>query len=400
MARADVIIAGGVGVNNRNGIQSGYPVKTADNTIYYFYIDQGQNLYWIKTTDAGLEWTDPAPVTAAVVVQTLSVWFDKWTPGNSGTLIHLAYQESNDDNVFYRNFDVSSDSMVAQTTIFDGGTTGTIANCCVAITRTIGGNLLCMGDIDGGTEVFVSRSVDVGANWTARATTGGPEGADYYLLFPGFAADNQDAICIFWDRSASEISRKLYDDSGDAWSEDSIATSMTAVASSTATPHFSGVADDANNKILLIAWNARDTANADLRFWTIDESAITEGTAVVSNGTDDQTLCALALQTSTGDLYAFYGGKSDGSETVGTAINIYYKISTDDGATWGAETKISETARNYDTLFTCPLFTGDLVITYQSQVAAGNDNVLISALLPESGGGGVATSIFGGGVVR
>lgn len=379
--RADIMVASSLAANFRNGTQAAYKVHTA-TAVYVFQISSLDNgLHWSKSTDGEITWSDPVIVSVTGAVQGFAVWYDKWTPGNTGTIIHLAYFESTTDDVFYKQLDTNGDTLGSEITVFAGASTGTVTNTCIAITRAIGGNIYVAFDIDGGTEKGFYRSTDGGGSFASR--TESMEGADYFLLAPGFAADTQDIICIFWDRSASEISRKLYDDSGNSWAETSIATSMTAIASTTCTPHFSITVDDPNNKILLVAWTNRDTANADLRFWSIDETTITEGTNVVENGTDDQTMCALAYESVSGDLYAFYGGKSDGSETVGTAINIYYKISTDDGTTWGSETKITQTARNFDILFTSPIFATDLTVMYQAQTT-GVDVLLASAKLPTS----------------
>jgi len=69
-------------------------------------------------------------------------------------------------------------------------------------------------------------------------------------------------------------------------------------------------------------------------------------------------LCAIGIDTDTGYWYVFYGGKSDGSETFLTSINVYYKVSTDAGATWGPETLLTPLIRNIKSLVTTPRFTG------------------------------------------
>jgi hypothetical protein len=397
MARADIVIDPIAGAQRSS--QSSYIVKTPGDVIYAVFCSQTDvGLYWAKSTDGGFTWSDDSLFTSLVKVlgtnSGYSVWYDKWTPGNTGTIIHIAYFEQNGDDVFYRSLDTATDTMGSEITIFAGGSSAAPNNTCISITRAIGGNLYCGFDIDGGTETGFYRSVDAGANWTSRTDVNEAANTDYYLLAPGFAADTQDIICIYWDRSNSELSRKLYDDSGDSWGESSISTGMTAISSSTACPQFSITVDDANNKILLVAWTNRDTANADLRFWTIDESAITEGTNVVLNSTDDQQLCAIGLATDTTTIYVFYGGKSDGSESVGATINIYYKTSGDGGATWGAETQLSTVARNFDYLMTFPIFTGDFGAWYDSQTG-GMDNLLYSALLPSGGGGGNVNLLAG-----
>lgn len=398
MARADVVVSL-TASSIQEGSQSGYMVKTPGAVVYCFFASQvDNNLYWTKSSDGGFTWTDPVSVKALGGASSgFAVWYDKWTPGNTGTVIHLAYFEQTGDDVFYRGLDTSGDTLGTETTIFAGASTAAASNTCISLTRAIGGNLYCAFDIDGGTETGFYRSTDAGSTWGSR-TDVNEATSDYYLLAPGYAADTQDIICIYWDRSADEISRKLYDDSANTWGETSIAASMTDLSSATADPQFSICVDDANNKILLAAWSNADTLNADLRFWTIDESAITEGTNIVQNSTDDQGMVALALATDATTLYAFYGGKSDGSETFPTAINIYYKTSTDGGTTWGSETVLTTLTKGYDYLMTFPVFTGDFGAMFASQTTA-LDTLLYSALHP-SAGGGLTVPLLAGGVVQ
>jgi len=123
-----------------------------------------------------------------------------------------------------------------------------------------------------------------------------------------------------------------------------------------------------------------------LRFWAIDESAITEGTNVVLNSGDDQQMCVLSLATDTTTFYCFYGGKSDGSETAGGTINIYYKTSTDAGTTWGSETLLNENGGIFDYLAAPMIITGDFGALYQFN-AASIDVLYFSAIFPSSGQG-------------
>jgi len=136
--------------------------------------------------------------------------------------------------------------------------------------------------------------------------------------------------------------------------------------------------DIANSRIVVVAWNGVDTANADLLGWTVTESAITAFTTpVVSNGTDDQGLCAITTDLATGDWYCFYGGKSDGSETFLTAINIYYKVSTDDGATWGPETALTTSTSDSSWIAATPRWTTHFTVAFNDDVAL--DELMASA---------------------
>jgi hypothetical protein len=206
------------------------------------------------------------------------------------------------------------------------------------------------------------------------------------ILLPDYdAADTQDMLAIFWDASANEISRKLYDDSANSWAETSIATSMTDSAATTAFPNFAVAPDPTNTRHVLVAWSAVDTANADLRCWTVDSGTITEVTNVVLNSVDDQGLTAICIDTYNSIWWVFYAGKSDGSETHTTALNIYCKASTDSGSTWGAEMQLTSATRDISWMVTVPrtlfpLATPPLIAFHNNLV---NDEIMASVPLAQ-----------------
>lgn len=320
-----------------NEASSKYLVETPDGVLYLIYIDVNVDVSFIKSMDGGRSWSSPTTIFEGSTTA-LSIWYDRWSGINAG-LIHCAYSDSGTDDTFYRSIDTeSSDALGTQTTIFAGASTA--ANGHTSITRARGGNLYCKTVIDAGAEGGFFRSTDVGATWESRTVDEPIATQDRMILLPGFAADNQDIIAFFWDASANEISRKLYDDSGNSWAESSIATSMvesTVIGRMT----FSATVDLANSQLILVAWSGENTVNAELRCWTVTESAITEVTNVVSDSGGNQSLCAVGIDLTTGHWIVGYAGKSDGSEILSTA-KIYYKISTDQGNTWGAETAFAD----------------------------------------------------------
>jgi hypothetical protein len=294
----------------------------------------------------------------------------------------MAYTESATDDTLYRTINTeSSDALSTQTVIFAGTSTATGGH--LSITRAVGGNVYCKTVIDAGAEGgfyrLLNANVPNGAWDAARTVDETIATTDQMILLPDYdAADNQDIMAIFWDASAEEISRKLYDDSGNSWSETSIATSMTDQVATTAFPHFAVAMDIANTRHVLVAWSAVDTANADLRCWTIDSGSITEVTNVVLNSVDDQGLCAISVDLVTGWWWVFYGGKSDGSETFSTAVHLYCKVSKDSGSTWGSETKLStqSTAPNMKWLVACPrLYLGPQIAAYVNDLTVDELNV-------------------------
>ena len=317
-----------------------YVFETNAGVLYLVYIDSALDVVFSKSTDGGKTWSAGTAVFTGSAVQ-VSAWFDRHS-GISGGLIHCAYAESATDDVFYRSIDTANaDSLSSQTTIFAGASTaGTTSS--ISIARTRGGNLLCVGTFDGGTESWAKKSTNVGANWGDISSPMEGAANDTILLAPGFAADNQDALAIFWDSDASEVSRKIYDDSGDSWAETSIAGTMTTLTPGTAFPNMAIAPDLANSQLVMVVWSANDLANADLRCFTITESAITEtANNVIQNSSDDQSLCAISIDTTNNDWYAFYCGITGGTQTAQTFLSVCYKVSTDDGATWGSEQRLS-----------------------------------------------------------
>lgn len=377
----EVIAAQTTGLVQFNGGGTQYLVQKSDGTLVLFYVDTGSDVAVRYSTNRGLTWSTPTIVFAGTVTA-LSVWYDRWS-GISADLVHVAYTESATDDTLYKYVDIADPSLFVlstQTTIFAGTSTATGGN--LSITRARGGNLYCHTMIDAGAEGGFYRSTDVGATWGARTVSEAIATTDQIILLPGWAADNQDIMAFFWDASANEISRKLHDDSANTWSETSIAASMVDQAATTAFPHFAAAVDITNSRNLLVAWSAVDTLNADLRCWHVTESAITEVTNVVLNSTDDQGLCAIGIDVNTNYWYVFYGGKSDGSETFLTSINIYYKFSTDSGSTWSNELQLTGAAKDITWLICVPRFYSYFTLAYHNDIALDEIMIIATANRP------------------
>jgi hypothetical protein len=311
-------------------------------------------LVYLKSTDGGRSWSNNIALDTSVNLTQVAVWYDRWSGINSG-LIHVAYVETGGDMVKYISIDTeNSDTISTVVNVFDGASTA--AGGWLTITRARGGNLAIVYNIDAGVETGFSISTDVGATWNSFSNPTEAVSNDQFLLFPGWGADDQDLMLFYWDSSDDEISVKYYDNSADTWSETSIAASMVDVtaASGNPLPHMTGAVDLANSQNILVAWSAVDTANADLRCWTVTQSSQTEVTNVVQNSGDDQGLVAMTV-ASNGDWYVYYGGKSDGSETYPTAMKPYYKVSVDQGSTWSAEMELLQTTRNIVQIYTFPV---------------------------------------------
>lgn len=383
--RADVVLGQTTAIIQFNGAGSQYLVQTPTGDLYAFYGDSGSDLAFKKSTDGGLTWSNPKIIFAGTITA-FSIWYDRWSDIAAG-LIHLAYTESGGSDTLYRTVNTeSADALSTQTTIF-AGVSAVTTGSALSITRARGGNVYCKTTIDAGAEGGFYRlpnaNVPNGAWDAARTNTEALATLDNWMLVPGFAADNQDIMCIFCDASVTELSRYIYDDSANTWAETSIDATITELTPATAWPNFAVAVDIANSRIVLIAWSAIDLVNSDLRCWTITESAITAKTEVVLNSTDDQGLTGICIDLQTGWWYAIYAGISSGGETWPSAVNLYYKCSQDAGTTWGPETKLTDVANNIAWLATVPrLYKGDIVVAYHNNIALDEIRVNASTRRP------------------
>ena len=320
------------------------PVWIDVNTAYIFYQDGSSDLVYQKTTDGGATWATAVSIKVATLVKA-SIWYDRWTPGNAGTLIHIAYTEVAGDDVLYRNLDTLDDSLSTEVVVF-AGTTFTDVNWdtgVVDIVRARGGNLYLgfWGDADG--EFGFYRSTDDGATWASRSDLADGNAVDQIFLLPGNETDKDDIWCVYWDRSANRITVKVYDDSEDDWViETVISPGMTDDVSYY---QMSAAIRHSDNHVIIAAWTEIDAATADLKIWDAvlsiapADADVTALTDVVSN-LDASAQVAVLINQQNDDIYVAYlkGG------TWEATVDVKYKKSTDGGTTWGSEQSYSEAA--------------------------------------------------------
>jgi hypothetical protein len=358
---ADVVIDAAFGSPALRGIRA-QAWKDSD-TGYQFYIDDDGTFGYSKTTDGGATWGAQVEIAAATTHIAFDIWFDKWTPGNSGTLIHTVYFDTTNDDVIYRSVDVADDSLSTAVVIEAESTAVADTGCHCSITRAIGGNLYVSWDVDNGAEIGFEVSTDVGASWSAL--TAGIEAADDWLVLLPAAntGDTQDVLGIYHDADADALTAKWYDASAPGWTESSsIATVVENTTDLTTQYPFAASIRHSDGMLIVAVLTERDSITADHRVFEIDRTAgafaITELTAITTD-IDDHYYPQVFIDQNTDDIYVAYAGKRDGSEVLSTAGNSesYYTKSTDDGSTWSAgDTAYSEsTAGNGITKIWAPL---------------------------------------------
>lgn len=316
------------------------PVWIDESTGYVIYVDSTGDPSWSKTVNGGANWSAATVIHAGTTTR-LSIWYDRWTTGDTGTRIHVAYNDTGTHDIFYRDLDTNGDSLGTERTVFSGVdfSVGQWHEAVVDITKARGGNLYIAFWGDGAGEYGFYRSVDNGVNWGARSDVADGNEADGILLMPGAEADDQDIWCIYWDRSADEISLKVYDDSGNSWGETLISAGMVADNSYY---QISAAQRHSDNHVFLAAWSEIDAATADLKTWDIGGSASIVAKTDVLTDTAEAAQAAVLINQQNDDIYVAYLKGANWGDTV----DVHYKKSDDGGANWGAEQDYSEGAND------------------------------------------------------
>jgi len=324
-----------------NGLYGPYWIDT--QTAIIVYIDFMGDVQFSRTTDGGVNWSATEIIDGSA--KNMSCWFDQETPGDSGTKVHVTWLDSTGvegaNEAFYVNIDVSDG---AQGTIRTIDNTLTINGPYeeenrIAITKTIGGNLLMA--LSTQVEIECYRSVDSGVNWTDRSDpfeTGNQE--DWLLLYPANTADNNDVCGIFWDRSTNEISMKMYDDSENTWTETIISGSMSDDSQHI---NMDAAVRHSDSHILFAAHSNDDSSTDDLMTWDLTPNSITSPTVTAkTNIFTDQAESAqtsVLINQQNDDVYVSHlkGG------TWQNLTDIVFHKSDDRMGTWGSEQAYNET---------------------------------------------------------
>ena len=145
----------------------------SSTTVGYWFYKDGDNLFkYSKTSDGGQSWGAGVTISTTGNIIAHDVWFDKWTPGDSGTLIHTCYFGTSTDDVFWRTLNTSGDGLGTERIVFAGATfTQSSANPFCSVTKTRSGYIYVAYDGDAGAEKGLFRSTDSGTSWSANLST-------------------------------------------------------------------------------------------------------------------------------------------------------------------------------------------------------------------------------------
>lgn len=183
-------------------------VAVSPTRLYFFYLDNDTGdtrITFVLSTDGGATWGSVTPFSPAAggIIMEFEVWYDKWTPGDTGDEIHVAWVKATSDSGIYHRSVTGASANMSSTHYFDSGPGPTTNHNFdkIDITRDRSGDLWIAYKRSSGGNGFLTmyRSVNDGVTWTtplddSAEMTGvvaeiDPEDVRHFCLLPGFVQD-------------------------------------------------------------------------------------------------------------------------------------------------------------------------------------------------------------------
>jgi hypothetical protein len=327
------------GNQNKQNIAGNATVFTADQVGYKFYVDADGTCVYSKTSDGGVNWASPVVVDSQTDCATPTVWYDQWTPGETGNYIYIVTQDPGEDDLWFNRLDVSSDTLLLganPVNVTSGlGYAGTLAAGTnkPAITKGTDGTVyVVVGDGSDSIIAECTSNCNLSVNWSETEVGGLDSNNDVVLMMP---QPSGDIMLLRRDRNLDDLQYQIWDNSSwSGWSnidgdapENGTFDVLTAAT----------VDDDFNVYVAYIAATDFVTADHDLRIAYYDHGADTWTTKpdIITDDTRGLTTVAIALDANTNDVYVAYSARTNIGIT--SSANVYYVSSNQAMTSWSAE---------------------------------------------------------------
>ncbi|USN87835.1 MAG: hypothetical protein H6779_00090 [Candidatus Nomurabacteria bacterium] len=306
-----------------------------DNVGYKFYRSGSGTCDYKKTTDKGATWGTAVTVDNQTDCIGVAVWYDRWTPGDTGSYIHIATLDTSLDEMFYNRLDTTNDTLLVSTSISTTPASSAVYTAStnrINISKATDGKVYMVVD-DGQQTNLVSctSSCQTSGNWSAVGTA--PEGnADSWSILMPLASGDMMLI----NRSTSDVLRSS-NWNGSFWS--SMNTIDASAIRSTSYDVGMAATVDIDSGDIYLAYAADNdnfnTADHDVRSAKYSGGSWALKTDLITNYSGAILQVAISRDQNTNDIYVAYTARS-AIKTAGSA-NLYYKKSTDGMTTWGTQ---------------------------------------------------------------
>ena len=323
-------------------------VFTSDQVGYKFYVNSTGACAYSKTTNAGAAWGAAVQIDAATTCFGVAVWYDRWTPGDTGDSIHILTMGA--AALFYNRLDTTTDTRLLTATpvnaVSNSGQTGTLAGGVNtgSITKGTDGTIYMTTD-DNTDSYVVECTTNCGATtgWTETGTSPLPLQPYFSVIMP---LANGDILLINRDITNDDILSKVWSNGSGTWSAAWTTIDANALEATGAILYagqFSAALNIRTGDVYLAYIDESTTGtiggnNDSIKTalysggsWTAKTDVVTNVTATPAGLTD----VTIGLNAYNGDVYVGYAGRTT-AVTSGTG-NIYWKSSTNGMTSWGAQ---------------------------------------------------------------
>lgn len=311
-----------------------------DLTGYAFFRASGGACQYRKTTNGGVSWGSPVSVDTQTDCIGLAVWYDQWTPGDTGSVIHIVTMDTGDDDLFYNALDTTGDTLASSTARAVeavGSTNATYASNAnrPAITKGTDGVIYVGADDATGTGTTIRQCASdctVTENWSDAGLSFPQGNTDSWTMYMPLAGGEIMQV----NRSTGNLLRySIWN--GTSWTGYQNIDAL-AVRGTTYDVNMAMTLNRDDHTIYLAYVtdaNNFTAADHDVRTAVYSGGSWSSTTPVVTDSPRGIHQVAIARDENTGYIYLGYTARS----TLGIAstADVYWHLSTTSMSTWGAE---------------------------------------------------------------
>lgn len=354
----------------RSRVTGRLQVWYSSTVIYEFFIDSSFRLVYSKSTDTGATWGANVVLIAQGTIIDVDIYYARWHNTSNDPVVHaVAHNDSGTRGLYYNNIDLSSDTKQTAdgTKIADGAAEPNGGPTAVGMARN-GNVMLTFGALSVSPFRACYLSTDGGTSFSS-VDHFDQSLRDNIVIWPdGNSADTADMVAIYTDSDTNTLKAIQWDNSAAVWTGEVIIDADIGSA-----PHpigaFLGSAYKRSTGTIMVALSEGNGSGlTSINTWTVLGLTATAKTDVI---TSTAAVYGNALVvTANGNVYCFYARDPDGLSA--SNMKVYYKVSTDNMATWGSETAYStsdphvieqihaDPAPNVNTLLPAYLFSVDV----------------------------------------
>ena len=326
--------------DSRGGTSGSRTVWINDSEGFIFYADGTHDLYMASTSDSGATWGNIQQVDSVTNnVAGTAVWYDQWTPGDTGNYIHVVSLDEDQDQMFYTRYDTLSDTLSTSATV-TAQVSADYANRdqYPAITKLENGRIYVTATEGGNNVTAYCKLSDCTSEsaWTAM-TDPYVAGNTYPVLMP--VKDTDHLLLIYW-QTGNNVYYNFWSATSSSWWGSSVIQSEPDVNPYDASA-MSATTDPTTGDVFLAFLSDIDSnytvSDHDITLYQFDISDYT-WTQLGDIMTDTTGLHNVKLSADTnrdGHLYVAYTRRT--TITDSSTGNVYWRESTDRGQTWSAE---------------------------------------------------------------